>query len=341
VVKAFITGVAGDALTPEEIAFLRAERPLGLILFQRNCIEPRQIRDLVAAFRDAVGHDAFVLIDQEGGRVQRLKPPQWPAYPPPSELGRLHGFDQPAGHRATWLHGRLIAADLRELGIDVDCVPVLDLAGPDAPGSIGNRAFGADTDRVVELSRAMVDGLMAGGVLPVIKHLPGQGRATADSHVALPVVDTDVETLAATDFVPFVAMSDLPLGMTAHVVYSAVDAVRPATISPLVIRDIIRKRIRFDGLLMTDDIGMDALSGDFRERAAAAYAAGVDLVLYCKGRTEEMRAVADAAPELAGLAARRADRALVARGDPEPFDREAAREEYRALLSQAAGPVTS
>ncbi len=340
--KAFICGCAGPVLGRDEAAFIAAKRPFGLILFQRNCIEPAQVRGLVASFRDAVGRaDAPVLIDQEGGRVQRLKPPHWPSYAPARAIARLHGVDADAGLRAAWLHGRLIAADLRDVDIDVDCAPVLDVAVPGASDVIGDRSFGGDPDRVATLGRAVADGLMDGGVLPVNKHVPGHGRAAADSHVSLPVVSADLVTLAASDFVPFAALSDLPMAMTAHVVYSAIDPGRPATVSPVVIRDIIRKRISFDGLLLSDDVSMHALSGDYGERTAAIFAAGCDLVLHCNGRIEEMRAVADAAPELAGYPAERADRALRARRTPAPFNREAAREEYRALLAAVAGPVTS
>ncbi len=332
--KAFICGCAGAALSAYEIAFLRDERPFGLILFQRNCREPAEVRALTAAFREAVGRsDAPVLIDQEGGRVRRLKPPHWPAYAAAAAIGALDATDPEAGPRAAWLHGRLIAADLIDLGIDVDCAPVLDLRGPGTSEAIGDRSFGGDPARAGALGRALAEGLMDGGVLPVIKHLPGQGRATSDSHVGLPVVDADVATLAESDFLPFAALSGLPMAMTAHIVYSAIDPGRPATASAVVIRDIIRGRIGFDGLLVSDDVSMNALSGDYRERAAAIYAAGCDIVLHCNGRAEEMQAVADAAPELAGFSGERAARVLRARQQPVPFDRAAARGEYRALLA--------
>ena len=340
--KAFISGCAGPALSPDEIAFFAGENPFGLILFQRNCRDPNEIRDLVAAFREAVGRaDAPVLIDQEGGRVRRLKPPHWPPYAPAGDIGRLHGDDAGAGERAAWLQGRLIAADLHDLGIDVDCAPVLDVLTDGPSPAIGDRSFGTDPRRVAVLGRALANGLLDGGVLPAIKHVPGHGRATADSHLALPVVTESLEILAETDFRPFVELSDLPIAMTAHVVYSAIDANRPATVSAAVIRDIIRKRIGFDGLLVSDDVSMNALSGDYRERAASIYDAGCDLVLHCNGRTQEMRAVADTAPVLAGFSGERADRALRARRRPAPFDRAAGREEYDALLARVAGPVVS
>ena len=338
--KAFVSGCAGPRLDPDEIAFFADERPFGLILFRRNCREPAEIRDLVAAFRAAVGRaDAPVFIDQEGGRVQRLQPPLWPAYPPAATLGRLAAHDAAAGTRAAWLHGRLIAADLLDLGIDVDCLPVLDVAGATTAAAIGDRSFGGDADSVAGLGRAVADGLIAGGVLPVMKHVPGHGRATVDSHLHLPVVDADVEALARSDFLPFAKLSDLPMAMTAHVVFRAVDADRAATVSATVIRDIIRGRIGFNGLLLSDDVSMHALSGDYATRAATIYAAGCDIVLHCNGRTQEMRAVARAAPELTGAAAERAAGALTARKTPARFDRDGAREEFLALLSRAGWPA--
>ncbi len=339
-VKAFISGCAGPALSGSEIAFFRREQPFGLILFQRNCQDPDQVRALTAAFREAVGRaDAPVLVDQEGGRVRRLKPPHWPAYPAAAVIGTLHENDPAAGLRAAWLHGRLIAADLMDVGIDVDCAPVLDVRAPGTSEAIGDRSFGGDPERVAALGAALAEGLLDGGVLPVPKHLPGQGRATSDSHVGLPVVSDGLDVLAASDFVPFAALAHLPMAMTAHIVFSAVDPGRPATVSPAVIRDIIRKRIGFDGLLVSDDVSMHALSGDYGQRAAAIYAAGCDIVLHCNGRPEEMHAVADAAPELAGFSGERAARALRARREPAPFDRAAAREDYRALLAPLGGPV--
>jgi beta-N-acetylhexosaminidase len=338
--KAFISGCMGLVLSPDELAFFRNERPFGLILFQRNCRDPEQVRALVATFRQAVGRsDAPVLIDQEGGRVRRLKPPHWPDYPAAAAIAGLHAVDASAGVRAAWLHGQLIAADLTDLGIDADCAPVLDVLVSGASDAIGNRSFGGDPTRAAVLGGALAEGLLDGGVLPVMKHIPGQGRATADSHVSLPVVGDSVEALAAADFVPFAALAKLPMAMTAHVVYSAIDPHHPATVSPAVIRDIIRGRIGFEGLLLSDDVSMHALSGDYRERTAAIYAAGCDIVLHCNGRAEEMQAVADASPELSGIAAERAVRALQAKRAPRPFDRGAAREEYDSLLASVAGPV--
>jgi len=341
-VKAFICGCAGPRLSDDEKAFVAGEQPFGLILFQRNCREPSELRDLTAAFRDAVGRaDAPVLIDQEGGRVQRLKPPHWPSYVAAEIIGRADAVDPEAGTRLAWLHGRLMAADLLELGIDVDCAPTLDVMVAGMTKAIGDRSFGGDPQCVTRLGRALANGLLDGGVLPVIKHLPGHGRATTDSHLDLPVVEADLDTLAASDFVPFAALADLPGAMTAHIVYTAIDPERPATLSPTVIRDIIRGRIGFEGLLFSDDVSMSALSGDYGHRTRAIHDAGCDLVLHCNGRTEEMRAVADAAPELSGFSGERAARFLQERREPEPFERERAREEYCARLADLTGATVS
>jgi beta-N-acetylhexosaminidase len=332
--KAFITGCAGLQLTAEERAFFAGEQPFGLILFKRNCAEPAQVSALTAAFRQATGRaDAPVLIDQEGGRVQRMGPPHWPKYPPARTLALIAGSDIGRGVRAAWLHGRLIAADLADCGIDIDCAPVLDVAAQGMSEAIGDRAFGDNPQIVATLGRAVADGLIAGGVVPVIKHMPGHGRATADSHTVLPRVDADLQTLAACDFAPFKALADLPIAMTAHVIFAAVDPTRAATISPTVIRDIIRNRIGFDGLLMSDDISMHALSGDYSARAQSIYAAGCDLVLHCNGRTEEMREIGGAAPALGGKTQERAKRALSLRRIPAPLDIAAAREEFSTLLA--------
>jgi beta-N-acetylhexosaminidase len=341
-VKAFISGCAGPRLAPEERDFFADEQPFGLILFARNCREPEEIRDLVEGFREAVGRpDAPVFIDQEGGRVQRLKPPVWPAYPPARVHGMLAQNDAKAARRSAWLHGRLIAADLRDLGIDMNCAPVLDVMVEGTSEAIGNRSFGTDPYVVAMLGRSLADGLLAGGVVPVIKHIPGQGRATSDSHINLPVIESDVATLAESDFVPFAKLADLPVAMTAHVVVNAVDRDHAATVSTAVIRDIIRERIGFDGLLVSDDVSMHALSGDYSLRAAAIYAAGCDLVLHCNGRTEEMREIGGAAPALGGKTRERATRALNARKEPAPLDRESAREELLALLSPVPWPAVS
>jgi beta-N-acetylhexosaminidase len=338
-VKAFVSGCAGPQFSEQEAAFFAAEQPLGLILFRRNCRDPDEIRQLVAAFRAAVGRaDAPVFIDQEGGRVQRLRPPVWPGYPAARVLGVVAEADAEAGKRAAWLHARLMAADLRGLGIDVDCLPVLDVIVPGASEAIGDRSFGSDAAMVASLGRAVADGLLAGGVIPVMKHMPGQGRAASDSHFELPVVDAELAALDASDFGPFVDLADLPMAMTSHIVYRAVDPDRPATLSATVIRDIIRNRIKFDGLLLSDDVSMQALTGDFSERAAAIYAAGCDVVLHCNGVAEEMQAIADVTPLLAGKAGERAAAALGMRSEPAPFDREAGRKELLSLVARAGWP---
>jgi beta-N-acetylhexosaminidase len=312
-VRAFITGLAGLEFTPEERSFLREADPWGLIVFKRNVETPAQLTRLTTFFRDAVGRDAPVLVDQEGGRVQRLGPPHWPAYPPGAAYGRLYDRDAANGLKAARLGARLIAADLAAVGIDVDCLPIADVPLTDADPVIGDRAYGNTAAQVAAVARAIADGLLAGGVLPVLKHIPGHGRAMADSHTALPVVETDRATLAATDFAAFRSLSDLPLGMTAHVVYTAIDPIAPATTSVTVVRDVIRGAIGFDGLLMSDDISMGALSGSIAERSRAAIAAGCDVVLHCSGQLDEMRRVAEAVPMLAGRAAARAERALALR----------------------------
>lgn len=306
-----ILGCAGKSLTPEEIRFYRDERPWGFILFARNVGETEQIRDLVASMRDAVGRtDAPVFIDQEGGRVQRLRPPLAPNYPAGGALGALWRNDREAGRRAAWLMARLHAFDLLRHGITADCLPVLDVPVEGASDVIGARAYGKEPGAVIELGRAAAEGLMSGGVLPVMKHIPGHGRAFADTHFELPTVDTPLSELRSHDFAPFKALNDLPMAMTAHVVYSAVDPENPATTSAKVVNDIIRGEIGFDGLLMSDDTSMKALSGDFPTKAAAILAAGCDLVLHCNGVFEEMSGIASRTTALAGKSLERAERAL-------------------------------
>jgi len=316
--KAMILGAAGLTLSAEEKSLYRDERPWGFILFARNVSEPDQIRDLVAEMRACVDNPAApVFIDQEGGRVQRLRPPLAQTYPPGAAIGALYRRDREAGLRAAWLMSRLHADDLMRYGINADCLPVLDVPVEGAHDVIGDRAYGKDPDTVAALGRAAAGGLLSGGVLPVIKHIPGHGRAMADSHLALPQVDASHDALSAHDFPPFKALNDMPMAMTAHVVYSAIDAERPATTSSTVIGDIVRGEIGFDGLLMSDDLSMRALSGDFAERTEASLAAGCDVVLHCNGVMDEMRPVARAAHPLAGKALERADRAckLLSAGD--------------------------
>ena len=335
--KAMILGATGLRLTPDEIAFYRDERPWGFILFARNVSETEQVRDLAASMRDAVGRsEALVFVDQEGGRVQRLRPPLAPNYPPAAALGDIYRRDREAGLRAAWLMSRLHAADLNRHGLDADCLPVLDVPVEGAHDVIGQRAYGRAPETVTAMGKAAAEGLMAGGVLPVMKHVPGHGRASADTHFELPVVDAPIGELRRHDFAPFQALKTLPMAMTAHVVYAAIDPGQPATHSAKVIRDIIRGEVGFDGLLMSDDVSMKALSGDFASRAGAILGAGCDVVLHCNGVMEEMRAMASRTGPLAGEALRRADRALAARRVPESADERALREEFSSFFPEAA-----
>jgi beta-N-acetylhexosaminidase len=340
-VRALICGISGPCVEPDEAAFLREADPFGLIIFRRNVESPAQLQALTASFRDLLGRNAPVLVDQEGGRVQRLGPPHWPAYPPGRAYAALYEARPAEGLEAAWLGGRLIAQDLQTVGIDVDCLPVADVPVAGADAVIGDRAFGTTPGQVAALAGAQAAGLMAGGVLPVVKHLPGHGRATADSHLKLPVVDADRATLEATDFAAFHQLSTLPLGMTAHVVFSAIDPVQPATTSAIMIRDVIRGSIGFDGLLMSDDVSMGALSGTLAERSQLAISAGCDLVLHCNGRLDEMAEVAGATPELAGEALRRADRALALRRVEPGFDEAMARSRFASLMQQQAAGATA
>jgi beta-N-acetylhexosaminidase len=332
--SAVVFGCLGTALTPAERAFFRDADPLGFILFQRNCDNPSQLRRLIADLRDTVGRaEAPVLIDQEGGRVARLKPPHWPAYPAPAAIAALGGA---AAREAAWLGARLIADDLAALGITIDCVPVLDIPVPGADAVIGDRALGDDTAQVAALGRVVCEGMLAGGVLPVIKHIPGHGRAMVDSHHAPPRVDTPRATLVASDFAPFRALADMPWAMTAHIVYTDIDAGAPATLSPAVIAQVIRGDIGFDGVLVSDDLSMRALGGNFAERAARALAAGCDVVLHCNGDMAEMTEIVSAASPLTPAARRRVDRAEARRGAPRPIDRETLAARFGALMAPAA-----
>jgi len=309
--RAFVVGCAGLELTEAEIAFLREADPWGLILFARNCARPDQVRALTGEFRDIVGRsDAPVLIDQEGGRVQRLRPPLWPSLPPAAVYGALDRQDLQIALATAALAGQVTGAVLAELGITVDCAPVCDLSFPETHAVIGDRAFSADPARVAPLAGAFAEGLLEAGILPIVKHVPGHGRAKVDSHQQLPVVEASLEDLDGSDFEPFRGLAHMPAAMTAHVVYTAVDPEAPATLSPAVVETVIRGRIGFDGLLFTDDLSMGALSGPVGERARCAWGAGVDIVLHCSGDMEEMTAVAAEAPLLAGKALARAEAAL-------------------------------
>lgn len=333
--RAFITGVSGLQLTADERTFLRAERPWGFILFKRNIDNPTQVAALVEEMRAAVNApEAPVLIDQEGGRVQRLAPPHWPVYPPGAAFGALYDSDPELGLRAAWLSARLIAADLNDLGIDVDCLPLADVPIDGADAVIGNRAYGTTPAKVAAIGRAVTNGLLDGGVLPVLKHIPGHGRANADSHHKLPIVNSTKDELEASDFEAFRPLADLPMAMTAHVVFNALDAAQPATTSATIIEQVIRGSIGFQGLLMSDDVSMNALAGSIAERTRAIVAAGCDIVLHCNGRLDEMRDVAAETPVMAGAAERRAHDAIAAKRPPQPFDRAAGRAELDALIAR-------
>ena len=335
-IRAFITGLSGLRLSPAERSFLREARPWGFILFERNISNQRQISALVGEFRDAVGFDAPVLIDQEGGRVQRLGPPYWRAYPSGSDYGWLFDRDPALGLAAARLGGRLIAADLALLGITVNCLPLGDVPAPGADPVIGTRAYGDTPDKVAQIADAIATGLGEGGVLPVLKHLPGHGRATCDSHFGLPVVKASRTELEAADFAAFRRLAHLPLGMTAHVTFTAIDPEFPATLSSKLIKDVIRGSIGFDGALMSDDVSMGALTGRIAERTRQALAAGCDLALHCNGDLREMEEVAAGAPELSSVAAKRTERALAARRKADATDIAEARITFSRMMGMTA-----
>ncbi len=332
--RAILFGCAGERLSTDERSLFAACDPLGFVLFRRNCQEPDQIRALVAALRDCVGRsDAPVLIDQEGGRVARLRPPHWRAYPAAARLAALPDGE---ADEAVRIGARLIADDLAVLGITVDAAPVLDVPIAGADPVIGDRAYGGGPDRVARLGRVMCEGLLAGGVLPIVKHMPGHGRARVDSHRDCPVVDASADELAASDFEPFRRLADMPWAMTAHVVYSAFDR-EPSTMSRPVIEHVIRGQIGFDGVLVSDDIGMGALSGGLGERVGKALRAGCDLALHCSGMIGEMADLAETAPPISAKTAVRLARGeamrLAARRD---FDRGAAEARFDALTGAVA-----
>jgi len=334
--KAFICGVSSITLTDDERAFLRIHQPWGLILFKRNVQSPDQISALTKEFREIVGRaDAPVLIDQEGGRVQRMAPPVWPKYPPAARFNALSVSTQRKAELVR-LSAHLMGLDLRACGINVDCLPVLDVPAPGGHNVIGDRAYAEDPERVALLGGAAAEGLMQAGVLPVMKHVPGHGRAGADSHLELPRVDATMKELEAADFVPFQKLAHLPMAMTAHVVYSAIDPTGPATTSRKVVQEIIRQAIGFDGLLMSDDLSMKALSGSFAERTQALFAAGVDMALHCNGQLDEALPVAEASPRLDGKAAERAAKALSRLNEANPqIDPVDARAEVHSALAMA------
>lgn len=329
---AYIFGCQGLILSPEKKRFFRDANPWGFILFARNIDSPDQVQRLTANLRLAVGREAPVLIDQEGGRVQRLRPPHWRDWLPPLEEVALAGAK--AG-RSMYLRSRIIGAELRSLGIDTNCIPCADIALPDTHDVLRNRCYGQDVATVVRISRAVADGLIDAGVLPVLKHLPGHGRATLDSHLTLPRVSAGDDQLQKTDFAAFKALNDLPLGMSAHIVFEAIDPSGPSTTSRIMTR-IIREDIAFDGLLMSDDLSMQALQGSISDRAKAALIAGLDMILHCNGKADEMAKVAAAAGQMHEPAQARADRALLARMPPQDHDIAAMTAEHATLTTGGA-----
>lgn len=331
--KAFIAGCSGLSLTDDERDFFADQRPWGFILFARNIDNPDQVKRLCAELGATIGQDnPPILIDQEGGRVQRLRPPHWHNYPAGAAIGALYGKDETKGLRACWLLSRLHAFDLLPLGINVDCLPVLDVPVAGGHDVIGNRAYSDRAETIALLGQSACDGLKAGGVMPVIKHIPGHGRATADSHKELPVVDADRSALEKTDFLPFKRLAGEPMAMTAHVIYTALDAELPATTSPYVIKEVIRKELGFDGFLMSDDVSMHALSGDFSSRTHAIFGAGCDIVLHCNGDMAEMQEVAHCVPQLEGMALKRAKSAMLGAGQCDDCDETEVRAEFEDLM---------
>jgi beta-N-acetylhexosaminidase len=336
--SAIIYGCEGLTLTAAEKKLFQKVNPWGFILFKRNIDSPKQVASLTKAFRKAVGRaDAPVLIDQEGGRVQRMGPPHWRAYPNGATFGKIWDQSPDRAREAAFLGARLMAEDLRAVGITVDCLPVLDVPVEGAHDVIGNRAYARDPAVVASIGRAAALGLLAGGVLPVVKHMPGHGRGMADSHKALPVVDVPRDELDRHDFAPFRRMADMPLAMTAHIVFKAIDPERPATQSPIVVREIIRGVIGFDGLVMSDDLSMQALGGDFTSRTARILDAGCDMVLHCNGVMEEMKASAKGSRPMTKAAMRRAKAALaLISATPPAFDRGKAEKRFDELLALAS-----
>lgn len=338
-VRAFISGCEGHALTATERDFFREMLPWGLILFGRNCQSPEQLKSLTSEFRSLVGRkDAPVLIDQEGGRVQRMSPATgpWRRYPAPALFGSLYEACPIHALRAARSVGRLMARDLHDAGINVDCLPVLDLPTPDSHAIISDRAYSSKPDVLLLLARAHVSGLASGGILPVVKHMPGHGRAKVDSHHELPHVTATRREMEATDLLPFAAFADAPLGMACHIVFEAFDKNNPATLSRSIIRDVLRKQIGFHGLLMTDDLSMKALGGSYSDKTAQAIQAGCDVVLHCNGHIDEMQEVAAAAPPLAGKSLARAKAALRQIRKPLPFDEKSALRDLDAVMARTS-----
>ncbi len=326
---AAIFGCTGPALRPAEAEFFRDANPWGFILFARNVEDPDQLRRLTGALRDAIGREAPILIDQEGGRVARMRAPHWREWLPPHDQVAVAGGN---AERSMFLRYRIIADELRAVGMDANCAPCADIARPDTHPVLRNRCYGSDAGTVIRIARAVAGGLLAGGVLPVIKHIPGHGRATLDSHLDLPRVPAGEATLLASDFAPFRALCDLPLGMSAHVVYEGLGETGPATTSAAMIRRI-RDRIGFTGLLMTDDLSMRALSGTIARRTRTALSAGIDIILHCNGDPAEMQSVAAEAGALSAGAQARADAALNQRNSSDPVDISTLEAEFQALMN--------
>lgn len=330
--SAAILGCLGPRLRDDERAFYKDVQPWGFILFARNIETPDQVSRLTDALRNSVGWEAPVLIDQEGGRVQRMGPPYWRQWLPPLDQMQMLG---PDANRAMELRSCLIASELRSVGIDVNCAPMADIANPDTHPILRNRCYGADPQTVIDASKAVANGLKKGGCLPVVKHMPGHGRAVVDSHLDLPVVTDAENVLRERDFSVFAALNDIKMGMTAHIVFSEFDAERPSTQSSTMI-DLIRQDIGFDGLLMTDDISMQALGGSLTERASRAIAAGCDMVLHCNGELLEMQEIVAASGSLTDKAQKRAAGALSERGGAKPIDIQAIEDELEALFKKAS-----
>lgn len=335
--RAFVSGCSGHRLTSDERDFFKSTSPWELILFKRNVLEPSQIKKLISEFREVVGRsDAPVLIDQEGGRVQRLGPPHWRRYPAAQRYLEVARGDLSKAEELTRLGARLIAHDLHELGFTIDCAPALDLGFEGRTDAIGDRTFARDPRDVIRLGRAFAEGLSAGGILPAIKHMPGHGRAVVDSHKLLPKVEVPIPELIESDFLPFRALSDLPIGLTTHILFPHVDPIAPATLSEKVVQDVIRGLIGFDGLLLSDDISMEALHGDFRSRAAAFFSAGGDIALHCNGDLAEAEGVAAASPLVKDKTLERVERAFSwLKPAPKPFDPVDAAAKLNAALALA------
>jgi len=333
-IGAFISGCEGTSLNDSEVSFFERHNPWGLILFKRNVESPEQLKALTGHFRKITSRpNAPVLIDQEGGRVQRMGPPLWRQYPAANKYSVLYDSDPLRALKLTRLITRLMAKDLYDAGINVDCLPVLDVPQPGSHQIIGDRAYGVTPERVSVIARAAISGLMEGGVLGIIKHIPGHGRAMSDSHLSLPKVDASYDELLHGDFLPFAAMADIPMAMTAHVVYSAIDPDNPATMSKIVLSEIIRDQFGYDGLVMTDDLSMHALSGSFAERASNAISAGCDITLHCNGNITETEGVAEGSGQLTGGSLARANKALAQCCEPMPFDESAAEQGLKDLMN--------